>query len=185
MKKAVFWEVAPCAFIINQRFRGTCRLHLQGRINNTKKWKVLDSCKQTEYSSKTVRTSSKMSVYNKPTWHHIPEDGILQSDCCLLPNACMAYFLNLKMEAVHSSKLSVNIFSNLHGITSQKTECFIVTAMKTSKPSLEHNNNNNIGNSVASVRVVSATGPHDRILDFLDHSHYYFFQAAPQLYSRG
>jgi hypothetical protein len=34
-------------------------------------------------------------------------------------------------------------------------------------------------------RVVSATNPHGRILGFLDRSRYYFFQVAPQLYSRG
>jgi hypothetical protein len=34
-------------------------------------------------------------------------------------------------------------------------------------------------------RVVSATDPHGRILGFLDWSRYYFFQVAPQLYSRG
>jgi hypothetical protein len=34
-------------------------------------------------------------------------------------------------------------------------------------------------------RVVSATDPHNRILGFLDRSRYYFFQVAPQLYSRG
>jgi hypothetical protein len=34
-------------------------------------------------------------------------------------------------------------------------------------------------------RVVSATDPHGRILGFLNRSHYYFFQVAPQLYSRG
>jgi hypothetical protein len=34
-------------------------------------------------------------------------------------------------------------------------------------------------------RVVSATDPHGRILDFLDRSRYYFCQVAPQLYSRG
>jgi hypothetical protein len=33
--------------------------------------------------------------------------------------------------------------------------------------------------------VVSATDPHGRILGFLDWSLYYFFQVAPQLYSRG
>jgi hypothetical protein len=34
-------------------------------------------------------------------------------------------------------------------------------------------------------RVVSATDPYGRILGFLDRSRYYFFQVAPQLYSRG
>jgi hypothetical protein len=34
-------------------------------------------------------------------------------------------------------------------------------------------------------RVVSETDPHGHILEFLDQSHYYIFQAVPQLYSRG
>jgi hypothetical protein len=34
LKNAVIWDVAPCGFIINRRFGGTCRLHLQGRANN-------------------------------------------------------------------------------------------------------------------------------------------------------
>jgi hypothetical protein len=34
-------------------------------------------------------------------------------------------------------------------------------------------------------RVVSATDPQGRILDFLDRSRYSFFQVAPQLYSGG
>jgi hypothetical protein len=32
---------------------------------------------------------------------------------------------------------------------------------------------------------VSVTNPYGRILGFLDRSRYYFFQVAPQLYSRG
>jgi hypothetical protein len=31
MKKAVFWDVAPCIYGVNRRFGGTYRLHLQGR----------------------------------------------------------------------------------------------------------------------------------------------------------
>jgi hypothetical protein len=34
-------------------------------------------------------------------------------------------------------------------------------------------------------RVVSATDPYGRILGLLDRSRYFFFQVAPQLYSRG
>jgi hypothetical protein len=33
--------------------------------------------------------------------------------------------------------------------------------------------------------VVSVTDPYGRILRFLDRSHYFFFEVAPQLYSRG
>jgi hypothetical protein len=32
--------------------------------------------------------------------------------------------------------------------------------------------------------VVSVTDPYGRILDFLDRSRYFYFQVAPQLYSR-
>jgi hypothetical protein len=33
--------------------------------------------------------------------------------------------------------------------------------------------------------VVSVTDPYDRILGFLDRRRYFFFQVAPQFYSRG
>jgi hypothetical protein len=33
--------------------------------------------------------------------------------------------------------------------------------------------------------MVSAMDPYGRILGFLDQSRYFFFQVAPQLYSRG
>jgi hypothetical protein len=33
--------------------------------------------------------------------------------------------------------------------------------------------------------VVCVTDPYGRILDFLDKSRYFFYQVAPQLYSRG
>jgi hypothetical protein len=36
MKKAVFWDVAPCRSGVNRRFGGTYRLHLQGRGENKK-----------------------------------------------------------------------------------------------------------------------------------------------------
>jgi hypothetical protein len=38
---------------------------------------------------------------------------------------------------------------------------------------------------IEGCRVVSAANPYGRILGFLDQSRYYFFQVAPQLYSRG
>jgi hypothetical protein len=31
MKNAVFWDVAPCKSLVNRRFGGTYRLHIQGR----------------------------------------------------------------------------------------------------------------------------------------------------------
>jgi hypothetical protein len=38
---------------------------------------------------------------------------------------------------------------------------------------------------IEGVHVVNAMDPHGHILGCLDRSHYYFFQVAPQLYSRG
>jgi hypothetical protein len=35
LKNGVFWDVVPRGFIINRRFGEVCRLHLQGRRNNT------------------------------------------------------------------------------------------------------------------------------------------------------
>jgi hypothetical protein len=40
VKNAVFWDVAPCGFIVNDIGR-TCRLHLQGRRNNANEEKCL------------------------------------------------------------------------------------------------------------------------------------------------
>jgi hypothetical protein len=37
---------------------------------------------------------------------------------------------------------------------------------------------------IEGCRVVSAADPYGRILRFLDRSRYFFFQVAPQLYSR-
>jgi hypothetical protein len=38
---------------------------------------------------------------------------------------------------------------------------------------------------IEGCRVVSVTDPYSRNLDFLDRSRYFFYQVAPQLYSRG
>jgi hypothetical protein len=64
MKNAVFFDVAPCEFIKNERFEGTYRLHLQGRRNNSNVEKMLDG--------------NWLAVYNKPTRCHIPGGSILQ-----------------------------------------------------------------------------------------------------------
>jgi hypothetical protein len=41
-QNAVFWDVAPCGFIIYRRFGGTCSLYLQGRkINESESFRRL------------------------------------------------------------------------------------------------------------------------------------------------
>jgi hypothetical protein len=37
LKKAVFWDVAPCRSGVNRRFGGTYRLHIQGRGEKIRK----------------------------------------------------------------------------------------------------------------------------------------------------
>jgi hypothetical protein len=46
VKKAVFWDVAPCRCGVNPHFGGMYRLHLQGRSKNKK------MCKQTNVGNK-------------------------------------------------------------------------------------------------------------------------------------
>jgi hypothetical protein len=52
----------------------------------------------------------------------------------------------------------------------------------TKLPSLVSEVSANLGGR--GFRIVSATDPHSCSLDFLDRNRYYFFQVAPQLYSR-
>jgi hypothetical protein len=95
MKNAVFWDVAPCGFIINRRFGGKSRLHLLGTTNDASE----EKCKtvanrlttlrqpsnifQRSFFSSTLKIettrSSETSVYNKLTQRHIPEDGIFHN----------------------------------------------------------------------------------------------------------
>jgi hypothetical protein len=75
VKDAVFWDVAPCGFIIVRRLGGTCRLNLQGRRNNAgeekSRWWLPDSLLVTLSPLRMEATrSSETSVYNKPTQHH-------------------------------------------------------------------------------------------------------------------
>jgi hypothetical protein len=79
--------------IRNRRFGGTCRLHLQGKINNASDEKVsgllvrymlvasnlfLPRIISSALNMEATR-SSETSVYNKFTQRHIPENRILQS----------------------------------------------------------------------------------------------------------
>jgi hypothetical protein len=64
MKNAVFWDVAPCIYCVNRRFRGTYRLHIQGR-------KIRE--RGTSVSRWLLRNVGSHKNYRP----HIPEDGII------------------------------------------------------------------------------------------------------------
>jgi hypothetical protein len=80
MKKAVFWDVAPCRSCVNRRFGGTYRLHLQGRCLTS-----LTDASRADFlifpstlKMETIRSSNTLD-YTRSTRRHIPEDDILHS----------------------------------------------------------------------------------------------------------
>jgi hypothetical protein len=77
IKKAVFWDVAPCRSCVNRRFGGTYRLHLQGRKIRERETSV-SRWLQTELSLEAIR-SSETSVHTRSTRRHFTEDGILHN----------------------------------------------------------------------------------------------------------
>jgi uncharacterized membrane protein len=79
---------------VNRRFRGACRLRLQGQ--------------------RASQASALIAV-------------------CFMLVSCLAYSSTVKTEAISASKCRLT-FTRLHGVISQKTDIFIVTAVKTSNP---------------------------------------------------
>jgi hypothetical protein len=95
--KVVFWDMTTFGFIINRRFGGTCRLHLQGRRNDLSGFSSVPSVPPSYSQSVSYRLTlffarfisstlkieatrfSETSVYNKPARHNISEYGILRS----------------------------------------------------------------------------------------------------------
>jgi hypothetical protein len=68
-KSTIIWDITPCSPLkVNQCFRGTYRLHLQGRrISQARN--LLES-----------RWGSKL--FQQTTWHYIPEDRTLHNHLC-------------------------------------------------------------------------------------------------------
>jgi hypothetical protein len=68
LKNAVFWDVALCRSCVNRRFRGTYRLHVQGR-------KIREPGASV---SRWLQTELPVA-HRRSTRPRIPEDGILHS----------------------------------------------------------------------------------------------------------
>jgi Ca2+/Na+ antiporter len=83
MKKAVFWDVAPCRYCVNRRFGGTYRLHLHGRreknprARNQREQMLIVSTYSLFSSTLKMEaiSSSEISVNTISTRRHIPEDS--------------------------------------------------------------------------------------------------------------
>jgi hypothetical protein len=81
IKNTVFWDVAPCKFIVNRRFGGTYRLHLQGRKIRERGTGVTTTCSLADFSTLKIEEirSPETSVHTRCTRRHIREDGILHA----------------------------------------------------------------------------------------------------------
>jgi hypothetical protein len=81
MKSFIFWDTTPCSMLkVNRRFRGTSRLHFQGRRISQVRSQSQAASKQSFYSAyswtlKMVATcSSETSVdFQRTTRRYIPE----------------------------------------------------------------------------------------------------------------
>jgi hypothetical protein len=77
MKNAVPWDMAPCGFIINRPFGGTCRHHLEGKRHNTseeKCWMVRWAVGINDPWGRgylVVIKARPTVVYDNSTWRHI------------------------------------------------------------------------------------------------------------------
>jgi hypothetical protein len=73
MKRAVFWDLAPCRYYVNRRFIGTYRLHLQGRrqeqIRERSSFSRCNSPLVSTLKMEAIR-SSETSVNTKPNGAH-------------------------------------------------------------------------------------------------------------------
>jgi hypothetical protein len=85
MKKAVFWDMAPCRSGVNRRFGGTYRLHLHGSLLFTSltdaspaDFHIFPSTLKME----AIR-SSETSVNITSTRCHIPEDCFFKGNIVL------------------------------------------------------------------------------------------------------
>jgi hypothetical protein len=75
---------------------------------------------------------------------------------------------------------------SLQSALKQKTNSVALVRKRTLRPSERRLSEKLVPNFAdKGCRVVSTTDPHGRFLSFLHWSRYYFFQVAPQLYSRG
>jgi hypothetical protein len=72
MKKAVFWDVAPCRYCLNRRIGGTS-------VSTCSRWFIARGFSFFCSALKMEAIhSSETSVNTISTQHHIPEDGFLQ-----------------------------------------------------------------------------------------------------------
>jgi hypothetical protein len=118
MKNAVFWDVKTCGSCKNRRFGGTYGIHNQGdRIR--------------ELGTTLAVTSNRRTLRRTTiTENHIVFLGSVRRllvTANVVPSS--AIFLTLMMEELNFSET----LQEPHGVTSQKTALFIVTAVETQK----------------------------------------------------
>jgi hypothetical protein len=130
---AIFWDVELCGLNINRRFGGTCRLHLQGRRNNSSLLVTFWHLSSLELFFFTLKMeaprSSETSFCNKPTQRLIPEYGIPQR---LVPFAVCIFVLRSFLEGgvilnVHKSETWWWLLRYL-AVLYDWASCFLISA---------------------------------------------------------
>jgi hypothetical protein len=92
LKNVILWDVTPCRSYVDRSFRGTCRLHLQGRKisergHSLSRWLQLSAqavSSLADFSTMKMEAicSSETSVHTRSIRRHIPEDGVLHNHRC-------------------------------------------------------------------------------------------------------
>jgi hypothetical protein len=120
MKNAVFWDVALCTTCVNRHFRGTYRLHLQGR-------KICERGTSVSRWLQTEPPVENTQLYKNReggSMGHMGNQLVVQSAAI-----CSRWFLARGF--FYPEDGGDTFLRNVRNATSQKTTFFIVTAVKT------------------------------------------------------
>jgi hypothetical protein len=126
LKNYVFWNITPCNLLkVNRRFRGTCRLHLQGRgISQTIHQHEVSFCLFHSYTCTILWSNTEVlklwcvsyvSHGHGAELDQLREVSVLNSiqmepdlfTTCFMVVSCFSYCSTLKMEATCSFETSV------------------------------------------------------------------------------
>jgi hypothetical protein len=75
IKSSTFWDITPCSpLTVNRHFRGTHRLHLQGRLSLPPAFTLISCSAYSTTKMEAIRSSETSADFQRTTWNYIPED---------------------------------------------------------------------------------------------------------------
>jgi hypothetical protein len=130
--------VTPCRSCVNRLFRGTYRLHLQGRKirergTTVSRWlqtePPVENTQLADFSTLKMEAirSSETYVHTRSTRRHIPEDGILHSHRCenLKSYTVQEMFVTVRILSAHPTRFRGSVtwrrMTELHGVIFQQS----------------------------------------------------------------